>query len=79
MSKVTLDPQLRGKLNGLNEQLELCDETGKTLGHFLPDNVYRRLLYAWVNAQITDEELQRAAEEPLGRPLADIWKSLGRS
>src|ERR1700681_4766991 len=34
MSRVVLDPQLRSKLNGLNEQLEICDEAGKTLGHF---------------------------------------------
>ena len=78
MSKVILDPQLRDKLNGLNEQLELCDESGHTLGRYLPEETYQRLLYAWVNAQVTDEELQRAADEPGGRPLAEIWRSLGR-
>jgi hypothetical protein len=78
MSKVTLDPQLRAKLNGLNEQLEICDEAGKTVGHYLPDAVYMRLLYDSVNARVTDEELRRAADEPGGCSLAEIWQRLGR-
>jgi hypothetical protein len=79
MGKLTLDPDLRSKLNGLNEQIEVCDEGGRTIGHFLPEDLYRRLVYAWVNAQVTDEELAKAAREPGGRSLAEIWKSLGRT
>jgi hypothetical protein len=78
MTKVTLDSHLRAKLNGLNEQLEVCDEAGKTVGHFLPDSVYMRLLYDAINARVTDEELRQAADEPGGRSLAEIWQSLGR-
>jgi hypothetical protein len=76
MSKLTLDPQLKAKLNGLNEHLVLCDEAGKTVGHFLPDDVYQRLLYDSINARVTDEELRRADAEPGGRSLAEIWASL---
>jgi hypothetical protein len=78
MTKVTLDPQLRAKLNGLNEQLEICDEAGKTVGHFLPASVYMRLLYDAINARVTDEELRQADEEPGGCSLAEIWQRLGR-
>jgi hypothetical protein len=77
--KVILDADLRAKLNGVNRQLELCDESGRTVGHFLPDDVYRQLLYTWANAQVTDEELDRASRETGGRPLAEIWRRLGRS
>jgi hypothetical protein len=76
MSKLTLDPQLRAKLNGLSEHLVLCDDAGKTVGHFLPDHLYQRLVYDSVNARVTDEELRQAAEEPGGRSLAEIWASL---
>jgi len=60
----------------LTEQLELCDETGKTVGHFLPDELYKRLVYDWVKAQTTEEELRRISQEPGGRSLAEIWASL---
>jgi hypothetical protein len=76
MSKVILDPQLRAKLNGLHERLELCDEAGKSVGRFLPEDHYRQLVYTWANAQVTDEELQRAADEPGGNTLEDIWRRL---
>jgi hypothetical protein len=78
MTRVTLDAELRARLNGLNEQVEVCDESGKTVGHFLPDALYRKFVYAWANAQVTDEELEQAAQEP-GRPLAEIWRSLGQA
>jgi hypothetical protein len=79
VNKVILDPELKSKLNGLDRQLEICDETGRTLGHFLPADVYRQLLLAWAEAQVTDEELERRRQEPRGRTLPEIWKSLGQS
>jgi hypothetical protein len=79
MSKVIVDDSLRSKLNGLNAEVELCDASGRTLGHFVPEDYYKKLLYAWLNAQISDEELERASQETGGRPLAEIWKSLGRT
>src|SRR5207245_1303803 len=65
MSKVTIDEILRSRLNGLNEELELCDESGRTLGHFLPPDIYRTFLYAYVESQCpyTQEELQRRRQE----------------
>ena len=47
MTKVIVDQSLRSKLNGLDEQVELCDESGRTMGHFLPDDLYRKLLYTF--------------------------------
>ena len=79
MSKVTLDPELASKLNGVGEPLLICDEAGRTLGHFLPTDLYRELLLGWAEAHITEEELERRREEPRGRTLPEIWKNLGRS
>jgi hypothetical protein len=78
MPKVILDETLRAKLNGLNEPLELCDETGGTLGHFLPADVYREIIVAWSKARTSDEELERRMQQPGGRTLAEIWQRLGR-
>jgi hypothetical protein len=79
MSKVILESDLRAKLNGLNEQLEICDETGRTLGRFLPEEVYRRLSYALADATCphSQEELERRSNEPGAMPLAEFWRSLG--
>jgi hypothetical protein len=78
MSRVMLDAQLRSKLNGLDDQVEICDESGQTLGRFLPESLYRELLLAWAKADLPDEELQRRRQEPAGRTLAEIWEKLGQ-
>ena len=79
MNKVMLDASLRAKFHNGECELELCDESGRTLAHVVPVDLYQQLVYAWANSQVTDEELARASQEPGGRPLAAIWKSLGRT
>lgn len=78
MSRVVLDAELRAKLNGLGVEIEICDESGNTLGHFLPASVYRELMRAWSKANLSDAELERRRQEPRGRTLSEIWKSLGQ-
>jgi len=79
MARVIIDESLRTKLNGLSAEVEFCDESGRTLGRFLPEELFMKMLYAWLNSQVTDEELDEADREPGGRTLAEIWKSLGRT
>ena len=45
MSSIILDRELRARLNGLNEQLEIRDEQGVLVGHYLPAKDYLVLLY----------------------------------
>jgi hypothetical protein len=80
MSKITLDAALRSKLNGLNETLVVCDENGQTVGHFLPAETYRKLLFKVAESQCpyTPEQLQALRQETGGLPLADLWKTLGQ-
>jgi hypothetical protein len=80
MDKVILDPALREKLNGLDREVELCDETGRTVGHYLPDAVYRKLVLASLKIRLTEEEIeQRRQQKGTGRSLAEIWKRLGQT
>ncbi|HMF18095.1 MAG TPA: hypothetical protein VKE98_12860 [Gemmataceae bacterium] len=100
MSRVILKSELRSRLDGLREPVEFCDETGKTLGHFVPEPLYRELLVArskarlsdeelerrrreflvdWSKAHLSDEELERRRQEPHGRALAEILKSLNKT
>ena len=80
MSRVHLDPDLKAKLNGLNEHLELCDADGRTVGHFLPEALYRHMVYQLAEAACpyTPEELARLDDETGGRTLAEIWRDLGQ-
>ena len=81
MTQITIDSALRAKLNGLNEEIELRDEAGRTVGHFVPDEQYKKMLYALAEQCLpySAEEREQRLKETGGRTLAEIWKSLGRS
>jgi len=78
MNRVILDEAVRAQLRDVDE-VALCDEAGRPLGHFLSEELYRRLLYDWANAQISDEELDRRRRQPGGRTLEQIWARLQNS
>jgi len=78
MHRVMLDESLRSQLDRVADA-ELCDASGQTIGHFLSQEVYQRLLYDWANAQISDEELERRRRQPGGRSLEEIWRRLKAS
>jgi hypothetical protein len=81
MGKLILDPVLKARLNGMNEPMELCDESGRTVGHFLPVATFQKMLYAAVESAcpLSPAELQARQHETGGRSLAEIWKRLGRT
>jgi hypothetical protein len=81
MSKVKIDQSLRAQLNGLKEPMEVCDETGLLLGHYLPADLYQKLFYKALATESphSAEELERRHREKGGRSLAEIWKSLGQA
>jgi hypothetical protein len=78
MDKIILDSTLRAKLNGLNEEIEVCDENDVTLGVFLPQAQYQKLLYATVAIPFSDEEIEHLRNAGGGCSLAEIWKRLGQ-
>jgi hypothetical protein len=64
MNTITLDPELRARLNGLDQQMEVRDEGGRVMGHFLPAGLYRELVTAWGRGQFTDRgERDQARQE----------------
>ncbi len=80
MERLTLDTDLRRKLNGLSQPIEVCDEAGRTVGHFLPANIYDELFYKALAAESphSEEEPKRRHHETGGCSLAEIWRRLGR-
>jgi hypothetical protein len=78
MTRVVIDESLRNLLPNLGQPIEFCDPADQTIGHFVPDEVFRRMMLALANASTSDEELEQRRGEPRGRSLADIWKDLGQ-
>ena len=74
MTQITVHQPLTSQLDGLVGPVEFVDESGRRIGHFLP-----------VEVRDTDEcpyspaELDQMRREAGGRPLLEIWKSLGVS
>ena len=77
MTKLTVDEGLRVKLQSLTVPVEFCDQSGRTLGHFVPSQP-AQVQEALADCPYTEEELAAMRQEGGGRTLPEIWKSLGR-
>lgn len=80
MSQIVVDADLRARLNGLTEQLTFRDESGRVLGHFVPLEEEEDELFIPPPEDLcpySPEELAQMRKETGGRPLREIWKSLG--
>jgi hypothetical protein len=71
MSKITVDEPLKAQLTGLDQPIEMIDQSGKPLGHFLPAKVYHDLVYALAFAEVDEEELEERRREPGGVSTAE--------
>ena len=76
MTKVTVDAATRAKLNDLHELLEVCDESGRTLGYFHPVVSFDSLKAL---SPFSDEEIEKLRQQRTGRPLSEILKDLNNS
>ena len=77
MSTIVLDADLRAKLNGLNEKVDVRDEAGNVVGLFVPKEEYYRMLCKTIEIPHSKEEIARRRQEKGGCSLEDIWKKLG--
>ena len=77
MSHVTIDNNLSSRLHGLTESVELRDENGQVLGHFVPAATRPVELLPSDRCPYTAEQLQRMRNETGGKPLSAIWEQLG--
>ena len=76
MTKVTLDKTLRVQLPNLDTPLELCDESGRTVGFLLSVADYQRLIYEWAKAKYPAEELERRRQDPGERTTGEVLERL---
>jgi hypothetical protein len=73
MIRITVGRPLTDQLEGLAVPVEVVDETGRPLGHFVP----RLATTASNECPYTPDQLEAMRGENGGRPLSEIWKSLG--
>ena len=76
MTRVTLDSTVQSKLHNLDQQLELCNEAGQTLGYFLTVAQYEEMLHEWARLKFPEEELERRWNEPGERTTAEVLARL---
>ncbi|HLJ12791.1 MAG TPA: hypothetical protein VKU82_16460 [Planctomycetaceae bacterium] len=79
MTTIVIDKLLREKLRDLEHEVEFRDEDGRTVGRFLPEAEYMKLLYERARHLFTDEEIETARQEPGGKPLSEILGRLQKS
>ncbi len=62
MTRITLDADTRKKLLNLTEPLDLCDETGRVLGTYVP--LETAADDDFDEPQLSEEEMRRRLKEP---------------
>lgn len=72
MNRITVHEPLKAELDALAQPVELIDEAGKRLGHFVP----ARIAAPGDVCPYSREELDEMHSEQGGRPLREIWGSL---
>ncbi len=73
MNRVTVGDSLKSQLDGLAAPVEVVDESGRPLGHFVP----RTSMSTPDNCPYSIDELDAMRSESGGRTLAEVWKTLG--
>jgi hypothetical protein len=76
MTRITIDADTVLKLSNVREMVELRDEAGKIVGHFLPGPP--RDVKGQIVVPFSEEELERRSQERGGRPLKDILSDLSK-
>lgn len=74
MNRVIVDPITQEKLTNARQKVELCDDSSRLLGHFLPLEDH----YAGSarEPRISNEEIERRLRCGGGRALAEILADL---
>ncbi|MEX2138687.1 MAG: hypothetical protein WD894_05460 [Pirellulales bacterium] len=74
MTKIVLDAATRARLADVVNCAELCDESGRPLGHFIP--AVDPDLYRDVEIPFTEDELDAAEREPEAYTTAEVLRRL---
>ncbi len=74
MNRVVVDPATHARLREVRQTLELCDDSGRLVGHFVPTLDPSEC--ADLEPHVSEAELDRRERAGGGRPLVDILTDL---
>ena len=74
MNRLVVDPATLAGLRDVRQALELCDDSGRVVGHFIPTVDHSQ--YSELEPQISEDELDRRERIRGGRSLAEILNAL---
>jgi len=77
MTRIVADLDLKTRLRDFSVALEICDESGRTVGFFHPGAVHDPSVYEWAKGEFTDEELERSRRDPVSYTTAEVLEHLG--
>ena len=79
MEPIPVGNELRDKLNAIQSDARLCDESGAIVGWFLSEAEYTKVLFQRAHKpfdEFSDEELDRAEKQPGGSTTAEVLARL---
>jgi len=79
MKTLIIDHQLRLRFDNFAKAMELRDQDGLLVGHFVPDKDYMCIQteMAMAACPYTEEQIQEARKQQSGMALSDFWKKMG--
>lgn len=76
MPRVTVDESVARQLQEAAAPVEIYSQTGQYLGRFDPLPTFEDVAEEF---HLSPQQLEQALNQSGGRPLAEIWKDLGRT
>jgi hypothetical protein len=72
MTRITADASLLAKLDNLTGVIQVCDDSGHTLGYFHPAIPLAAASGRPTTSPVSDEEIEQCRQQRTGRPLSEI-------
>ncbi len=76
MRTISVDASVQLQLGNLDSALELCDESGVTLGFFLPAPQRQHELYEQARTMFSDADIERARGQTDGSTTEEVLARL---
>ncbi|MCH8047260.1 MAG: hypothetical protein IID44_26460 [Planctomycetes bacterium] len=73
MMKLSVDAEFQAKLTQAGGPLEICDQSGHTIGFFQPVPPPGQLKKM---SPFSDDQIEQFQQQRTGRPLPEIWNDL---